>query len=270
MDRRTVLAAGLALAAGPAFAIDAGTSSGRYKDDDVDIVFSHAIALDLDNTEGLLDSPKELRVLLTDRELPASVLHGQAFPPVWRLAKEGKVRGLLLTFDPARRDAIVMTVLAKPEPGYSLANVTLSNSQGLWSRLEVGATRVVGELKPDASEKAQVRFSAPVFTNAVEADLKGPAAAASEPVKVLIARAEAIAKGDLAAAAALSTETSAAGLADIPPEFRKALAKELPNLIARLKATKRVVIRRETAVVMLGPGEYANTARVGGVWKAAD
>src|SRR5687768_9952713 len=109
MDRRTVLTAGLALAAGPAFAIDAGTSAGRYKDDDVDVSFSHAVALELDNAEGLLDSPRELRVLLTDKELPASVLHGQAFPPVWYLAKEGKVQGLLLTFDPAKRDAMVMT-----------------------------------------------------------------------------------------------------------------------------------------------------------------
>lgn len=268
--RRNILATALALAAGPAWAIDAGTATGRYKDDDVDVTFSHAVALELDNTEGLLDSPREMRVLLADRELPASVLYGQSFPPVWRLAQEGKVQGLLLTFDPTRRETLVVTVLATPEPGYSLANLTLSNSEGLWSRLEVGATRVVGELKPDASEKAQLRFSAPVFTNPVEADLKGPAAAASEPVKVLLARAEAIARGDMAAAAALSTEASGARLADTPPEFRKMVAKELPKLIARLKATKRVVIRRETAVVMLGPGEYASATKVDGVWKAAD
>lgn len=270
LDRRALLAAGFALTATPAFAIDAGTAWGRYKDDEIDVSFSHAIALEMDNTEGLLDSPKELRVLLTDRELPASVLYGQAFPPVWYLAREGQTRGLLLTFDPARRDGMVMTVLAKPEPGYSLANISLSNSEGLWSRLEISPTRVVGELKPEASEKAQLRFSAPVFTNPVEADLKGPAAAASEPVKVLIARAEAISKGDMAAAAALSTEASAARMTDVPPEFRKMLAKELPKLIARLKTVRRVVIRRETAVVMLGPGEYASVTKVGGVWKATD
>jgi hypothetical protein len=270
MDRRAVLASALAFAAGPAFAIDAGTSAGRYKDDDVDIGFSHAVALELDNAEGLLDSPREMRVLLTDRELPASALYGQAFPPVWYLAKEGKVRGLLLTFDPAKRDALVMTVLVQPEAGYSLSNVTLTASEGLWSRLEISATRVVGELKPDASEKAQVRFSAPVFTNPVEADLKGAAAAASEPVKVLVARAEAIARGDMAAAAALSTEASGASLSETPPEVRKMMAKELPKLVARLKSARRVVIRRETAVVMLGPGEYASATKVDGVWKAAD
>lgn len=271
MDRRAVLAAGLALAAaGPAFAIDPGTASGRYKDDDFDVAFSHAIALDIDNTEGLLDTPRELRVLLTDRPLPVSVLYGQAFPPVWQMALQGEVRGVLLRFDPANREGVVITVLAKPEPGYSLSNTTLSDSSGIWARLEASPTRVVGELKPDASEKTQFSFSAPVFTNPVEADLKGPAAGASEPVRVLVARLEAMGRGDLAAAAALSTPGSAARLGDMPPEFKKMFARELPKLIAQLKATKRVVIRRETAVVMLGPGEYANTARVAGVWKAAD
>jgi len=270
MDRRAVLTAGLAFAASPALAIDAGTSAGRYKDDEFDVTFSHAVALDMDNTEGLLDSPREMRVLLTDRELPVSVLYGQSFPPVWHMAQAGEVKGLMLRFDPANREAILVTVLAKPEPGYSLSNTTLSRSDGIWSRLEVAPTRAVGELKPEASEKLQLRFSAPVFTNAVEADLKGPPAGASEPAKVLIARAEAIVRGDLAAAAALSTEASAARLSEMPPEFRKMAAKELPKLIARLKAAKRAVIRRETAVVMLGPGEYASAARVGGVWKAAD
>jgi len=271
MDRRAVLAAGFALAAaGPALAIDPGTASGHYRDDEFDITFSHAVALEIDNTEGLLDSPRELRVLLTDRPLPVSVLYGQAFPPVWQMAQRGEVRGLLLRFDPANREAILITVLAKPEPGYSLSNTTMSDSSGIWARLEAGPTRVVGELKPDASDKAQFSFSAPVFTNAVEADLKGRAAAASEPVKVLIARLEAIGRGDLAAAAALSTPASGARLGDMPPEFKKMFAKALPELLARLRAPKRVIIRRETAVVMLGPGEYASAARVEGLWKAAD
>lgn len=270
MDRRGLLAAGLALAATPALAIDAGAATGRYKDDALDITFSHAIALAMDNAEGLLDSASELRVLLTDREVPLSVLCGHAFPPVWYMAKEGEVRGLLLTFDPTKRDGMVVTVMAEPEPGDSLANISLSNSAGLWERLEISPTRVMGELKEDVSEAARFRFSAPVFTNAVEADLKGPAAAASEPVKVLIARAEAILKGDMATAAALSTEASAARMAEVSPEFRAMLAKALPEIVALLRTAKRVIVRRETAMVMLGPGEYANVVKVGGAWKASD
>src|SRR5690349_15904489 len=103
MDRRSLLAAGLALAASPALAIDAGTASGRYKDDEFDVAFSHAVALELDNAEGLLDSPKQIRVLLTDKEMPVSALYGQAFPPIWRMAQDGQVKGLYLRIDPADR-----------------------------------------------------------------------------------------------------------------------------------------------------------------------
>jgi hypothetical protein len=270
MHRRSVLAAGLALAASPAFAIDAGTASGRYRDDEVELSFSHAVALELDNTEGLLDSPREMRVLLTDREMPVSVLYGQSFPPVWGMAQAGEVRGIYLRFDPDDRNAILVTPLAKPEPGYSLSTLTISNSEGLWARLETSPSRVSGALRPGASERVQLTFSAPVFTNPVERDLTGPAAAASEPAKALIARAEALIRGDMAAAAALSTPASGARLSEVPPEVRAMFAKELPKMVSQLKAAKRAIIRRETAVVMVGPGEYASASKVDGVWKAAD
>jgi hypothetical protein len=267
--RRALIAAGLALTAGRAFALDPGVVTGRYKDDDNDIVLTHAIALDVDNTEGLLDRPRELRVLLSDREIPIAALYGQAFPPVWFMATKGQVRGVLLAFDPADRSKLLMTLLAPPEPGYSLATTTISY-EGLWSRLEVNPTRMAGELNPDAIEHLTARFSAPVFTNAVVADLKGPAAAASEPVQAVMARAQAIARGDMAAAAALSTASSAARLQDFPPETMALARKELPKLIARLKTVKRVVVRRETAVILLGPHEFVSVSREGGVWKAAD
>ena len=268
--RRSILAAGLALAAGPALAIDEGVASGRYNDDGVDFKVTHAIALAMDNAEGFADSEKGLRVLLSDREVPVSALCGIAFPPVWRMARSGKLEGLLLNFDPADRNALVATILTRPEPGFSLATLSLSNSEGLWSRLEVNPTRVVGELKTDASDKMVLEFSAPVFTNAIEADLKGPAAASSEPVKALLARAEALGRGDLKAAAALSTESAGQDLLAAPPEALKAFPGLAAELTRRLKGAKRVVVRRETAAVMLGKGEWGSVARVDGVWRAAD
>jgi hypothetical protein len=224
----------------------------------------------MDNAEGFLDSEKGLRVLLSDREVPVSAICGLAFPPVWGLAKAGKLEGLLLKFDPADKTALVATILTVPEPGYSLGTTSVSNSEGLWSRLEVGPTRVVGALKNDASSRMVFEFSAPVFTNAVEADLKGPAAAASEPVKVLIARAEALGRSDLKAAAAPSTPEAAANFAEATPEMIKQAPKFAAEMIRQLKAPKRVVIRRETAAVMMGPGEWASLTKVDGVWKAAD
>lgn len=269
--RRTLLAAGAALAAArPAFAIDPGKAQGRYNDEGVDFKLTHAIALAVDNAEGFLDYDKGLRILLSDREVPVSAICGLAFPPVWGMARDGKLEGLLLRIDPADRTALVATILTRPEAGYSLGTTTVSNSEGLWERLEVSPTRVVGELRNDASSRMIFEFSAPIFTNAIEADLKGPAAAASEPVKVLLARAEAIGRRDFKAAAALSTPDAANSFDTIPPEVLKDIAKLSGELTRRLKSPKRVVIRRETAAVMLGEGEWASVTKVDGMWKASD
>ena len=270
MDRRALLGAALSLAATPAFAIDAGTASGRYADGETDLTFSHAIALELDNAEGFRQSAREYRVLLSDRDVPIGALYGLAFPPVWSMAKKGEVRGLLLSIDPEDRNSAVVTVFAPPEPGYSFTTWTLTNSEGVWERLDSSATRITGALREGVSERMTLQFSAPVFTDAVEADLKGAAARASEPVKVLLARAEAMRRGDMAAAAALSTPSAAENFRDAPPELLKMALRMAAELTRRLKAADRVVIRRETAAVRLGEGEWGSVARVDGVWKAAD
>jgi len=132
------------------------------------------------------------------------------------------------------------------------------------------ATRISGELNPEASEHIRATFSAPVFTNAVVADLTGPAVQASEPVKVLVARAEALARGDVATVKALSTESAAANFEKIDAEFMKLVRREIPTMIRSLKAARRVVIRRETAAVLLDKDSWASAALVDGVWKGTD
>jgi hypothetical protein len=129
---------------------------------------------------------------------------------------------------------------------------------------------VAGELKPDDDGQLAASFSAPVFTDPVQSDVKGPAAAASEPVKVLVARAEALAKGDLATAYGLSTEASAAQLKALPPAVMKQASAQVPLMLKDLKTAKRVVIRRETAAVQGAHGDWYSLELVGGSWKAAD
>jgi hypothetical protein len=87
-------------------------------------------------------------------------------------------------------------------------------------------------------------------------------------VKVLIARAEALGRRDLDAAIALSTADSAVNLRAAPPEMMRDAPKFAAEMLRELKAPKRVVIRRETAAVMTGPGEWASVTKVDGVWKA--
>lgn len=270
ISRRHALALAAAAAAGPAFATDPGKAQGRYAADGVDIKVTHAVALEMDNVEGFPDAQKGYRVLLSDREVPISALYGLSFPPAWRMARAGQLNGLLLRFDPADRNSLVVTALAKRNDGYQPATISLSNSGGVWKRLEASGARIAGELSPSASQGLQFDFTAPVFTNPVEADLRGPAAQASEPVKVLLARAEAFGRGDMKAAGALSTPEVAAELADYSPEIRKMAPALAEQVIREARVTRRVVIRRETASVMLSPNSWSSLTKVDGAWKVAN
>lgn len=268
--RRTLLAAAAAgLAARPAFAIDPGVASGRYEDDEAAFDLKHAIALAIDNAEGHNEGVK-YRVVLSDVEVPASALCGISFPPVWALAMSGAINGLMLQFDPATPTNMTATILTKPEPGYSLGTTTFSDTSGLWTRLDAGATRISGELKPLSEGRLRATFSAPVFTNPVVADLRGAAVQTAEPVKVLIARAEALQRGDFATVKALSTATAAEGFDKLDPKFLTAIRRQIPVLIRQLKTAPRVVVRRETAAVLFDKSSYSTAVLVDGVWKGTD
>src|SRR5204863_1596426 len=145
-------------AARPAWAIDPGVAKGGYKSDDGEFSVTQAVALAIDNAEGFGDFDHGLRVVLSTVEVPPSALTGIAFPPVRGLARDGKLRGILLEFDPADRKTLFATVLTKPEPGYSLGTTTLTHSDGLWTRLAASATRVSGELRPDVSDHFRFSF----------------------------------------------------------------------------------------------------------------
>jgi hypothetical protein len=266
---RWILAATLALAAAPALALDPGVAAGHYARDGVKIDFSHAVALFQDNTEGLLDSGPQMRVVLSDKEVPVAAVYGLVFPPVIGLARREEVRGVVLEFSPKDPTAMHVTVLAKPaDPGASMTNISLSNSSGVLTRLEVSATRVSGDYDGGEDSDFRFSFSAPVFTDAVVADLKGPAALDSEQVRALLARAQALQRGDLPAALALSSKAS--GMNELTPADLKQAKAMMPQLIKEIKAIKRVVVRRETAVALMSQGGWSSLVLEDGVWKVAD
>lgn len=266
------LAAVLALSATPAAAIDPGTATGHFVSDELKVPkVAHAIALSMDNAEGQLERPSQVRVLLSEEEVPPSALMGLVFTPAHAMAKAGALHGLLLEFDPADRNGVYVTILAPPsEPGRSFTTLTLSSTEGVWTRLDVNATRVVGELKPNDTFDVAATFSSPVFSDPVRQDLKGPAARQSAPVGVLLARFDALAKGDIATAKSLSTATAAEQLAAMPPDMLAAARAQIPQLVGEVKAARRVVIRGETASVETADGGWFSLAREGGNWKAAD
>jgi hypothetical protein len=263
------LAAMALAAAGPSLAQDAGSASGHYTGDGAKLSFAHAVVLGQDDAEGLLDHGPQVRVLLSQEEVPVAALYGIAFPPVRKMAQAGKVHGVLLEFSPADKTSMQVTVLSPPaEAGEFLHSLSLTKSSGLWKRLDASPTRVSADYDGGGEPDLVFSFAATVQTDPVEADLKGADAQASEPVKLLIARAQAMAKGDLAAAKALSASTSQ--FQEIPPQVVKQVAAEVPSIIKQYKAAKRVVIRKETASVLLDGHSWASLVREDGVWKIAD
>ena len=268
-----------------AFAIDAGTAKGTLKADGKDIPLKYSVAYQLDNAEGLLDRPKEMRILIADREVPAEALAGLAFPPVMQMARENKVQGILLRFDPADRKTVLVTYLAAPkDPRMSLMNLTVSGTQDAFKKLDVGSTRVIGELAYKDSRSGSsdmpslefaINFSSPVFHNpAVTADLKGEAARKSPQAQLLRDKARALAKADFAAVKKLSTErqnkSTDAFLAQAGGQAKAYAREAAAELEKSVKKLERVVERGDRAVAIVGKGEWMSFARVSGQWLSDD
>jgi hypothetical protein len=268
---RLWLAGLVLLCAGSACALGLGGASGRYAQDNVHIELSHAIALKQDNTEGLLDHGPQLRVLLSDREVPIEALYGIAFPPVRGMARQGELRGVLLEFDPADRKSLRLTILAKPDDPSDLApSLSLSDSNGLWRHLTVDATHVEGDFQSSDNPDLAFTFNAPIFTDPVVADLKGAAALSSEQVRVLTARAQALSRGDLPAALALTSNQTRAELQGIAPAELKQASASMGEFLEALRGVKRVVVRKNSAVAIMPDGEFSSLVFEGGSWKVAD
>jgi hypothetical protein len=266
-------------------AIDPGTAHGSLEVGSETIALSQAYAQLHDNAEGLLDRPKELRILLTDREVPQAALNGIVFLPVEQMAREGQAQGLLLRMDPGDRSHISVTLLYPPaSPGQSLMTQTRSvTGREVMKKLNIGAQRVHGDIEHRDQGEAgftdlprlaySVQFSAPLFHEpSITADLKGKAAQASPQVAVLREKARALATGDFAAGRRFSTEhanrqTDAfhARAGDQATAFAKEAGAELEQSIGRIR---RVVVRGDRAAAIFSDRQWVDLVREGGEWKA--
>ena len=248
-----------------------GTATGYYRTDGQRIDFAHAIALDQDNTEGLLQSARQLRVVLSDIEVPITALHGIAFPGVLAMARAGQVRGLLLEFDPAERTAMRITILAKPDdPHGSLLSLIVSNSEGVWSALALNADQVSGTYRSKDEQTLMFEFDASLLENPVCEDIQGAQVRSTEVIKALIARAEALKRGDIDTAVKLTAEVGRPALTALSAEARTAAAISMPDLLAQLKRSKRVVERHASAVAILDGGSWASVVLEDGKWMVSD
>jgi len=267
-------------------AIDPGFARGTLKINDETVELKEAYAQFHDNAEGLLDRPKEIRIVLVDNKVPQESLRGIAFLPVTTLAKEGKVRGLLLQFDPGDRSKMVVTVLRSPSrQGASLITLTRGDSEKkLFKNLVISKTRVAGETEYAEKGSAgssdmpaisySVKFSAPLFNELpVTADLKGKAAQDSPQAKVLKEKISALKRADFDSVKRLSTARSNGRidrlLAQMGADQAKMFAQEAAEDMEKsLKSIKRIVVRDSTAVMIFSKNEWSNFAQEDGQWKS--
>lgn len=251
-------------------AIDYGTASGSLTvgADPVKLIYSYAHLHD--NAEKVLDTPKEMRILLADREVPQDCIAGlNVFMTVSKMVRQGKIRGVLLRFDPVKPNSIIATVLYPPKnPQESLTNETLSTSnKSPFDKLQISDQRVIGAIAhhtdgnknfdwPAVDYKAD--FSAPLFNElAVTASLTDKRALDSMQVKAVLAKAKALANGDVKAAEQYSTRRSnletEAFIARGGDEARKTVQQMGVEMEKELKKGKvRLIVRSSTATLIVG------------------
>ena len=277
----------LLLTPASAAAIDPGVAQGSLQVNGETIPLDHTCAVMHDNAEGLLKHPQQLRILVSDREVPPDVLYGVAYFPVEKLAKLGQVHGILISVDPANRSEVTVTVLYPPPmPGQSLLTEVLGGgTHDAIKGLKVSAQRVAGEVEHEDRQEMefmdipkliyQAKFSAPLFHEpAVTADLKGQAALDSPQARVLRAKVAALANGDFAALKRVSTESAnrrSRAFIDKAGQNAISLAKQAAaDMAPSLQRIQRVVVRGKRAVLIFSDKQWMTFVKQDGQWKSDD
>ena len=278
-----VLFAVFALLPGRSLAIDPGTATGTLSTGLGEVALTHSYAMEHRNEEGMADGP-ELRILLTDREVSEMLLSGPFLTALERQVREAGLRGLLLRLDPKRLAATpVHGILleAPADPQQSLRFFTLSGGSVGLEGLKVDPTRVMGRAHHAPAPGApgdfgyDVTFSAPRFTDVVSERLTGAKAAASAPVKALLAWERAVRAGDLDAAQAHATPQQMARLeayraAVGDAAFRKEVGAGIPDGRQRERQIRDVLVRGDRASVVVqekGSRSVSVLVRQDGAWK---
>jgi hypothetical protein len=255
-----------------------GAAQGSARIDGEVVTLRHAYAHLHDNAEGLLDWPSELRILVADREVPPAALRGVAFFPAEELARQGRLRGLLMRLSPEEPQRVLVSVLGAPaNPRESFLSLALgSPSNPAFSDWRLERTRVEGALEArEAGQGIRVRFHAGIAAEPpVSEDLRDVAARNSAQMSVFVQRAEALQRGDLDVVHRLSTEASyqrlRAALALLGPHAG-VYQKNTGSLWKQQAAgVQRLVVRTDRAVAIFGPDQWSSFVRDAGAWKVAD
>ncbi len=276
------------LIAGGAFGEAAGEAKGILEINGAKVTINHVYAMQHNNEEGFLDSA-ELRILLCDREVDPAPLGELILAELDSMARQKKIRGLILKLDPAKEPREVYgTVLEAPASEQtSLPFFTQSGDGTSIKKLEIKDGVVSGELEETPSEDNffedmakygyKISFSAPIRANApVTAHLKGEEAAKSPQAQAVMAYEKACREGRLDEAAKLATPAKYQELKKAydmmgRDVFLQQMALFIPENADSQSQVTDVVVRGNKAIVITREKDGRTSASLiseGGVWKA--
>ncbi|MEO8081730.1 MAG: hypothetical protein ABI641_14450 [Caldimonas sp.] len=251
----------VAVGAGPA-----GTVDGSLVVNGRTVHLDHILVVQSGNEEGL-DEPG-LRIYLSSAEIPLAAGGGASTLRAQTWARHANMTAVVLRADPAARSrAGTASVLAAPglEPGMFSS---MSSNQA-YSDLRAAGGRISGATDL-GSGTLKVRFDAPVQAVAITQDLKDAAAADSAPAKAYLVYAAALRKGDLNEAGRHATASRMKELSDLraqAAEIFDSIRKQIPEGGPLARSIRRVIVRGDTASVVLADKNVNELVREGGEWK---
>ena len=257
---------------------------GKFTVDGKDIELKHVLVIDFDDTEGMGDGP-ELRILFSDKEVAQFELESPILFNLDALAREGKLQGVLLRFDPNAETPEVYgtTYAALDDPQTSMPFFTLSGGAGGVDSLKVekgvlsGTVDGSGEGSTDfgtPSYAYEITFSVPVRKPTPVTVLTGKEAMDSVQMKTYIKFEEAMTKGDLDTIRKMTSEAKAKQMDDFIAQVGKeqfmAMTKQMVSDPAtREKALRGVYLRGDNTTIVFddeGGKMSVNLKKKGDTW----
>ena len=242
---------------------------GTFTVDGKEIQLKHVLVIDFDDTEGMGDGP-ELRILFSDKEVAQFELESPILFNLDALAREGKLQGVLLRFDPNAETPEVYgtTYAALDDPQTSMPFFTLSGGAGGVDSLKVekgvlsGTVDGSGEGSTDfgtPSYAYEITFSVPVRKPTPVTVLTGKEAMDSVQMKTYIKFEEAMTKGDLDTIRKMTSEAKAKQMDDFIAQVGKeqfmAMTKQMVSDPAtREKSLKGLYLRGDNTTIVFDDG----------------
>lgn len=268
----------------PSFAIDPGVAEGVLRINNESIELKHAYAHEYDNEDGLGEGP-ELRILLSDREVPQTLLSGfNAGFKLDSMARNGRIRGVLLRLDPVNLNTLLNgTILYPPDnPQNSLVSFTKTGTEE-FQNIEMKNNRVMGKVKDERDAQSEdmpayefsASFSAPLFHDEpISARLSGEEAVKSPQAQTILECEEAMRNWNLEKVKTLVSpekfDEFQGQIARLGDDTVKDMAKQMiPNRATREQQVKQVIVRGSQAVVVMeeeGSKEFIPLRQVKGKW----